>query len=157
MSCIFGAIFLLFLIIASTEDDNDEPITPYLIVRCREEIDLDNGRFVGGELGLEYRIRGRTEWTRVNGQDPSSNKLGFGDGADWFLPKSVSGQHSDSVFVCREPKSGLWEFRAYLADFPAGTSGEEDSVEVILEVYGGGVSEQGDCTGNHWPKSTFSM
>ena len=150
MCCGFAGTLLLFLIIASTEKDDAERVTPYLVIRCRETID-ETSKFVGGELGIEYRRKGTATWIRVNSKNAPN---AIGTATKIFHPRTIKSQHADSVFVCRQPREGVWEFRAYMADFPEIDGELADSVEITVDVFGAESAVSNKSTLEHPGMST---
>lgn len=140
MCCGFGGALLMFLIVA-TARDKVEPAEPMLVVRCHAKSEPGRPQS-GAELGIEYRRLGAREWIRANGPpQPNDDLVGTAPdgqpGARWmFLPRSAPNQPAEALLICRYPRTGRWEFRAYLADFPAVETEGEAKIPVVFQVLG---------------------
>ena len=150
MCCGFGGALLMFLIVASAQPRR-APSNPMLVVRFRAQ--GEDGRrweLPGGELGIEYRRVGSRAWIRANGPSVADDLAEYGprdatagDGEEsrkWPVqPQSAPGQGAEAVLICRRPRSGNWEFRAYLADYPAEDDlapANDSPIPIVVEVLG---------------------
>lgn len=154
MCCGFGGALLMFLIVASAQKRVDPP-QPMLVVRCRAvPNEAGHPPPPGGELGIEYRRFGTERWIRANSRTEDDNLVALPTGTrpsdddalqpqKWaFLPRSAPGSPAEALLICRHPRMGKWEFRAYLADFPATETATYAHFPVRFEFLG--ISQTAD-------------
>src|SRR4051794_22028570 len=109
----------MFLIVASARE-RIESSEPMMVVRCRTRSEGPSaGPAAGAELGIEYRRSGAKDWIRANGppadEDLVVTSPDGAPGQKWaFLPATAPGQPAEALVICRYPRPGRWEFRAYL-------------------------------------------
>lgn len=109
MCCGFGGAVLLFLITASADPERT-PTNDLIFVRCRHEATSGNPR---AEIAIQYLEPGSTEWKNPTPGKPTSPNV-----IPAFAAISQPDGGSEAVLVLRAPRSGTWQFRAYLVNYP---------------------------------------
>lgn len=109
MCCGFGGAVLLFLITASADPERT-PTNDLIFVRCRHEATSSNPR---AEIAIQYLEPGSDEWKNPAPSKPTSPNV-----IPAFAAISQPGGGSEAVLVLRSPRSGTWQFRAYLVNYP---------------------------------------
>lgn len=148
----FGGAMLMFLIVASAQTN---PVSglPMLVIRAKaiNESQLPSSESI--EFGIQYRKKGDAKWHRANGTMNHDSIAQDGSQAWFFTSRAVQNNSSEAVFICNQPRSGIWETRAYSAiisseNSPAGSAQPTafKPLEVQLEVLGATVPTQSRST-----------
>jgi len=135
MCCGFGGAMLLFLMVASSRT-RLYPTDQILVARV-----ASSEATVFGEIGIEYRRVGETEWQRAIDQ-PLTNTENAEIPIFFTAPmKDTSG--SEAILIWRQPPTGSWQFRPYLADMPLRRAQQQEPIPLQLEIHTRGGTSLG--------------